>query len=134
MVKQLEDAATWEAAPATPRRARLFVEKLLNRSGLTELAPTASLLTSEVVTNAVMHVGGTIAVRVTCRPPAVRVEVGDSSARVPALRDPSRASAGGRGLRLVEALASDWGTTNEGPGKVVWFELAVDQERRASSA
>jgi anti-sigma regulatory factor (Ser/Thr protein kinase) len=131
MVKQLEDAATWEAAPATPRRARVFVEKLLNRSGLAELAPTATLLTSEVVTNAVMHVGGTIAVRVTCRPAAVRVEVGDSSGQLPVPGEPSQASTGGRGLQLVEALASDWGTASEGPGKIVWFEIAVDEGWRA---
>ncbi|MDQ1429688.1 MAG: hypothetical protein QOF40_290, partial [Actinomycetota bacterium] len=118
MRQQLEDAATWEAAPATPARARALVEQLLKRSGLTELAPTATLLTSEVVTNAVLHVGGTIAVRVTCRPPAVRVEVGDSSEQAPVPGEPSRTSTGGRGLQLVEALASDWGTSNEGPGKV----------------
>jgi anti-sigma regulatory factor (Ser/Thr protein kinase) len=133
MVNQLEDAATWEAAPATPGRARALVEQLLRRCGLTDLVPTATLLTSEVVTNAVLHAGGTIVVRVTCRPPAVRVEVEDSNGQLPVAADPPHASTGGRGLQLVEALASDWGTTRDGPGKVVWFEVAVDQGRRASN-
>src|SRR4030088_230137 len=106
MVKQLEDAATWEAAPATPRRARLFVEKLLNRSGLAELAPTATLLTSEVVTNAVMHVGGSTAVRVTCRPAAVRVEGGDSSEQLPVSGDPATGGTTDFGFRPPDPTAA----------------------------
>jgi anti-sigma regulatory factor (Ser/Thr protein kinase) len=133
MVNQLEDEATWEAAPATPGRARVLVEQLLRRCGLTELVPTATLLTSEVVTNAVLHVGGTIALRVTCRPPGVRVEVADTSGQLPVAGDPPQASTGGRGLQLVEALASDWGTCRDGPGKIVWFELGVDGGRPASN-
>jgi hypothetical protein len=72
-------------------------------------------------------------VRVTCRPPGVRVEVGDTSEQLPVAGDPPHASTGGRGLQLVEALASEWGTTRDGPGKVVWFELAADGGRRPSN-
>jgi anti-sigma regulatory factor (Ser/Thr protein kinase) len=129
----VQDAAIWEAAPATPGRARALVEQLLRRSGFAELVPTATLLTSEVVTNAVLHVGGTISVRVMCRPSGVRVEVEDTSEQVPVPGDPSRSSTSGRGLQLVEALATDWGATREGVGKIVWFELTAGAAPRASN-
>jgi anti-sigma regulatory factor (Ser/Thr protein kinase) len=130
MANQLEDAAIWEASPTTPARARGLVEQLLCRCDLEELLPTAALLTSEVVTNAVMHAGGTIVVRVACRPPRLRVEVADSSEQIPVPGSPLSSATSGRGLQLVEALASDWGTTREGQGKTVWFELAVEAPRR----
>jgi anti-sigma regulatory factor (Ser/Thr protein kinase) len=133
MVEQVEGTATWEADPATPSRARALVERVLRRCGLAELVPTAALLTSEVVTNAVMHVGGAIAVRVTCRPRGLRVEVGDHGPPLFVPGAPTPASTSGRGLQLVDALASEWGTSRDATGKVVWFELAVDQGRRASN-
>ena len=133
MVNELEEAAIWDAAPATPGRARSLVEGLLRRCGLTELVPAATLLTSEVVTNAVTHVGGTIGVRVIVRPPAVRVEVEDTSQQPPIPSGASQAATGGRGLHLVEAFASHWGTAREAQGKVVWFELAADEGRQASN-
>ena len=129
----VQDAAIWEAAPTTPGRARALVEQLLCRSGFGELVPTATLLTSEVVTNAVLHVGGTISVRVMCRPSGVRVEVEDTSGQVPVRGDPSHSSTSGRGLEIVEALATDWGATREGAGKIVWFELTEEAAPRASN-
>jgi hypothetical protein len=133
MVDQLETAATWEAAPGTPRRARLLVEELLRRGGLGELVPTATLLTSEVVTNAVLHIGGPITLRVSCRPGTVRVEVCDTGEQFAVPGAPSEGATAGRGLQLVEALASDWGTTGDASGKTVWFELAATEARQASS-
>lgn len=129
----VQDTAIWEAAPATPGRARALVEQLLRRNGFAELVPTATLLTSEVVTNAVLHVGGTIFVRVMCRPSGVRVEVEDTSEQVPVPGDPSHLSASGRGLELVDALATDWGAIREGAGKIVWFELTGEAAPRASN-
>lgn len=133
MIEELEDTATWEAEPATPGRARALVEQVLCRSGHAELVPTATLLTSEIVTNAVVHVGGPVAVRVTFGPSGLRVEVSDTSARPPVRTDAAAGATGGRGLHLVDALATRWGTTRDGDGKVVWFELAVDVGPPAST-
>ena len=102
MIEEIEDTATWQAEAATPGRARALVEQVLDRGGLPELVPTATLLTSEIVTNAVVHVGGPVTMRVTCRPRRVRVEVSDRSEFPPVPTDATEASTGGRGLHLVE--------------------------------
>ncbi|WP_079064124.1 ATP-binding protein [Streptomyces sp. NRRL F-4489] len=82
----------------------------------------AVLLTSELVTNALLHTegGAVVTARVTDR---LRVEVRDFAARRPEPRAPSAAGTSGRGLMLVRALADDWGIRPEGNGKCVWFEL-----------
>ena len=82
------------------------------------------LLTSEVVTNAVVHAGTAINVRAVVAADHVRVEVGDAEARVPVPRARSVEATSGRGLLLVEALSRSWGTERRADGKVVWFELA----------
>ncbi len=53
----------------------------------------------------------------------IRVEVSDVSTLSPTIREPS--PGGGRGLRLVEALADRWGVESRPDGKVVWFEVAA---------
>jgi hypothetical protein len=51
------------------------------------------------------------------------VEVSDGSHELPRPRRVGPDAEGGRGLALVDALASDWGTTTTDDGKIVWFEL-----------
>ena len=54
---------------------------------------------------------------------AIRVEVRNDEPRLlPFLAEPQ--DTGGRGLHLVEALATRWGTESSDDQKVVWFELA----------
>ncbi len=127
MVREFEDAASWEATPATPARARVFVERLVRQCSRPELIPTATLLTSEMVTNAVVHVGGIVDLRVSCRLDRVRVEVRDTSGRLPVTGDPAHATTSGRGLHLLDALADAWGSGRDGAGKVMWFELNADE-------
>ncbi|MFE6689291.1 ATP-binding protein [Streptomyces sp. NPDC057743] len=82
----------------------------------------AVLLTSELITNALLHTegGAVVTVRVT---DLLRVEVRDFATRIPEPRAPSVAGTSGRGLTLVRALADNWGVRSEGVGKCVWFEL-----------
>ncbi|MEU8761716.1 ATP-binding protein [Streptomyces sp. NPDC048659] len=84
----------------------------------------AELLTSELVTNALIHTGDGAVVTATVEPEQLRVEVRDF---VPGLRPPRARPADddphGRGLLLVRALADSWGVENREVGKVVWFEL-----------
>jgi anti-sigma regulatory factor (Ser/Thr protein kinase) len=85
--------------------------------GLTEL------LTSELVSNVVLHVGSPMTVRIYIDASTVRVEVDDDSTEPPVRAQRGALSERGRGLTLVNALASDWGTRSAEHGKTVWFEL-----------
>jgi anti-sigma regulatory factor (Ser/Thr protein kinase) len=90
----------------------------------------AVLLTSEVVTNAVLHGHGDVTLLLRRRTDWLRVEVGDQSDRLPPRvpeRDEGRGAAGQWGLVLVAMLADDWGAKRhgDGPGKIVWFELTA---------
>ena len=84
----------------------------------------AVLLVSELVTNAVLHARTRFTVEVEVVDDTARVSVEDSSPLPPAVRTFSDLAGSGRGLHLVEALASRWGVdSRDGAGKRVWFEL-----------
>jgi anti-sigma regulatory factor (Ser/Thr protein kinase) len=84
----------------------------------------AQLLTTEVVTNAVVHGAGAVAFRALCTEHLLRVEVGDTGAGVPKpVKPDSVRRRGGRGLLILAALAADWGVDARDGGKTVWFEL-----------
>lgn len=112
------------AEAASVGRARRMVAQAVLASGHEELVYVATLLVSEVVTNAVLHAGTDIGVR--CRPSrtGVRVEVFDGSPLSPSVRHYDAVATTGRGLALVSALAASWGVDCEDGGKTVWFELA----------
>jgi anti-sigma regulatory factor (Ser/Thr protein kinase) len=82
----------------------------------------ALLLVSELATNAICHARSRYVVRLRLHPPTLRVEVEDQSLALPVLRpvDPSLTS--GRGIWLLERLASAWGTDSMPGGKRIWFE------------
>ena len=91
----------------------------------------AVLLTSELVTNAVVHAG--TAVQVTCRLADGAVEIvvsdGHPGRLVPEALgcDPAATErTGGRGLLMPAALASAWGVAYGRASKAVWFRLALD--------
>lgn len=165
-------AATYQPEPTAAAAARRFVRDVLRSwygdGGLAAPGPAACatgaepgaadavvadavLLTSELVTNAVLHAG--TVVQVTCRllmpaapargpggagsgapgprgAAAVEIAVLD---RRPALLHPDlpQTAAGaadrvsGRGLLLPAALASAWGVTYARAGKAVWFRIAL---------
>lgn len=98
----------------------------VHRLGHESLGDVVELLASEVVTNAVLHAGTELQLRVRRANGGVRIEVSDGAMRRPSRRHYSAEAATGRGLGLVEALASDWGTTADLDGKTVWF--TVDPE------
>jgi len=104
--------------------------------GLSEEQRSAvELLTSELVTNAVLHptpfaVGAAadIDVRVARTDSMLRVEVADHDDRpLPPPSVPTTPTEPGRGLGLVAELASSWGSrpASSGVGKVVWFEISL---------
>jgi anti-sigma regulatory factor (Ser/Thr protein kinase) len=116
------------ARPTSPGEARRFVGAVLRDHGFAtgEVVEAAVLLTSELVTNAVLYSAGTINVDVDLDLTAVRVEVADTSADPPSPQETTPEATSGRGLHLVEAMARAWGIEQQrDAGKVVWFELDV---------
>ena len=84
------------------------------------------LATSELVTNAILHGEGPVAVAVWPGPVVLRVEVSDDGRATPQPRqDHDEDDEAGRGLQIVEVLSSRWGVwpKRHAPGKTVWFEL-----------
>lgn len=114
--------------PASARAARRFVTNALEQWSLDELSETTELLTSELVSNVVLHASSECRLRVRCgaetAADGVRVEVADASAVPPEKQERGAEAVRGRGLVLVDALASAWGVEPTDWGKVVWFELA----------
>ena len=107
-----------------PRQARRFVEEVLDRWQCAGPFDALRLLVTEVVANAVVHAGSEVSVAVQVRPAAIRVVVRDGDSSVPAPRNAGPDELSGRGLGLVEAMASAWGVDPvPGGGKDVWFEV-----------
>jgi anti-sigma regulatory factor (Ser/Thr protein kinase) len=116
-----------DAGPPAAATARTLVREALADGALEALEPTATLLVSELVTNALRHGGGARELLVDVVPGAVTVSVSDGSSAPPLQRDQSLTlevlPENGRGLLLVAALADDWGWAQEPLGKRVWFRL-----------
>lgn len=115
-------------APASVRSARRLVAEALRSWELEHLEEPAVLLTSELVTNSVLHARTKLAVEVGRTAEVVRVVVRDGSRRRPLQRRHDVTAATGRGLGLLDAVAWRWGCEDAPPpyAKAVWFELPVD--------
>ena len=102
-----------------------MVRSALANCPLADVRDTAELLTSELVTNALLHAGTDLTVHVEgCQGDgSVRIAVDDGSDKAPQLGDPSSDALGGRGLPLVAILATRWGWEPLPVGKRVWFEV-----------
>ncbi|GAA2394990.1 hypothetical protein GCM10010420_20350 [Streptomyces glaucosporus] len=111
--------------PAEPRsvaRARELACRQLADWKLDDLADTAELLVSELVTNALRHGEGDIRLRLLLDRTLV-CEVWDAGLVQPRRRRARDTDEGGRGLQLVDLLSAGWGSRRTPRGKIVWFEL-----------
>ncbi|AKJ09681.1 hypothetical protein ABB07_06495 [Streptomyces incarnatus] len=122
-------ATEWDASWPLPRaltsagRARRLVTAQLSAWALADLAETAELLVSEVVTNALRHTRGPLRLNLRVRDSRLTCEVEDTESAGP-LRSVVDADAeGGRGTDLLDLLADAWGSTETPTGKTIWFEL-----------
>ena len=119
--------------PAEVSTARTFVTRTIAVTGKerTVDSDAATLLTSELVTNAIQHTasgadGGTVTIVVIDVPDGVLVEViDDGSADMPVVRSDLLAT-DGHGLYLVQQLTAQWGYLRDPAGTTVWFHLAAD--------
>lgn len=129
-VKEWRWAATEGCAPLS----RKVFKKWLFKVGASHLEDDATVLFSELFTNALRYPAPDrlIPTRWLCLPEVIRVEVDDASDQYPVVSSPPMGSESGRGLILVHLMASRWGVEhrrfNDGngnylSGKTVWFEL-----------
>jgi hypothetical protein len=94
--------------------------------GLGEAASNdLALVASELLANAVLHASGPYRVSLELRGGSVRISVTDGSRTLPVLRQCDLYAATGRGLRVVLALATNWGAELTSDGKRVWADLPV---------
>ena len=122
----VELVETLPARAASAARARALVREALAGGGSADLLDTAQLAVSEVITNALVHAGTAIDLRIVLDRTGLRVEVTDGSPHFPALRDYTPLAGTGRGLQLLDDIVDAWGVFARGDGKVVWFELRTD--------
>ena len=110
--------------PAAAAEARSQVRAAILSWDVPVDPDVAVLLTSELVTNAIKHEpGGTVTLAISCSGDEVRVEVHDTSRRLPVLVDAPVDAEAGRGLMLVVTLSADWGICRTPAGKMVYFTL-----------
>ena len=112
--------------PASATRARSLARRRLEDSYPDETLQTVALLVTELVTNAILHARTPLQLTLESRPGHVRICVEDGSNEQPTPRHYASDAVTGRGLALVEQLASSWGVETTPSGKVVWCEVAVE--------
>ncbi|MGF1430436.1 ATP-binding protein [Kitasatospora sp. LaBMicrA B282] len=126
-VPQQWDVEPSAAAVRSARHLVLGIARFWQVPLSTDALRDVELCTSELLANAVEHTKARCKVTVRWTGLRLRVEVADTSLRLP---DPDAAQdtvTGGRGLMVVEGLSHSWGWEPSGAGKVVWFEMASDQ-------
>ncbi|GAA2576838.1 hypothetical protein GCM10010435_61230 [Winogradskya consettensis] len=114
-------------APALPLRhsARSALQPAAGQEPDAEWIDDVMIVISELVQNVSQHTRSHGELIVSIQPGTVLVEVGDSSTTVPLTPHPGPLRAGGRGLRLVDAISQQWGVRTCPEGKVVWARLPV---------
>jgi len=119
----LELAALPTAVPC----ARGHVRSVALEWGLADLADTAELVASEIVTNAIkgsakLNTSATPVVRLWITSDGVWlvIHVWDASDEMPVRQEAGPGDDSGRGLMIIDALSKDWGASREERGKVVW--------------
>jgi anti-sigma regulatory factor (Ser/Thr protein kinase) len=111
--------------PASVHSARVFTAGVLSDDGVeASVVDLAVLLVSELVTNAVVHARSGVRVTIHLDPHRVRVDVEDQGPGRPLVRPFTRDRPNGRGLWIVDRLATEWGTERHAKRKIVWFEVA----------
>ena len=121
---------SFRASPDQVREARRFLAQVL---GDCPTAPDAVACLSELVTNSVLYSNsrrakGRFIVRACPRPAGLRVEVEDEGG--PWEHHEGHNDQRGRGLAIVDALATDWSVSGDGTSRTVWFEIGGNPSSR----
>jgi len=112
----------------SPAAARAVVGAVLVVWGLPRLVDDARLLVSELVSNAVVHAAGSesFELEIVRHRGDVWVGLTDGCATTPIARELRPDTTSGRGVQIMQQLATRWGTEQRRGGKRVWFELVAD--------
>jgi serine/threonine-protein kinase RsbW len=121
-------ALGWRVFGSSPRfgkDARDWMAQVVCRHDSDIDPAEVAVVVSELFANALVHgpAGGRVLVG-HCLGAGVRIVVCDEGGQtVPQLRSPGQHEEGGRGLRVVDTIASAWGHFRSGPVQVVWCDL-----------
>lgn len=116
--------------PGEVPRVRHLVREQLRTWQLPDAEEVTLLLVSELVTNALLHGRPPLELRVARHDHSVRVEVHDAAGnQPPSLEFPPLDAPHGRGIEIVAALSSRWGSAPSPRGKFVWFEVDTRHAR-----
>ena len=129
-VRELALGSEPDAVP----RARRFAGRATADAGRSQVASDVELVVTELVTNALLHAGLPVTVRISAIDDGVRVEVEDPSRHAPIPAISSTEAMTGRGLALVAAVAQTWGVDPGGTGKTVWCEIVESDPAEPSVA
>ncbi|MCW3041792.1 MAG: histidine kinase, partial [Solirubrobacterales bacterium] len=123
-----------EPEPVSVRELRrAVVEALQEWATPPDPLADAVLLSSELVTNALIHGRGPIEYRLRRDAGCLVLEVQDAASVLPQKRQPTAEDEHGRGLQLVDALAHAWGTRPLPQGKAVWCTIALEPGARRTA-
>ncbi|GAB2865072.1 SpoIIE family protein phosphatase [Nocardioides pacificus] len=115
-----------DVSDAAPTLARRLVGEHLGECGLSEgVIDDALLVTSELVTNAILHAASPVELRLRADDDEVLIEVLDNASYEPRKQRPDADDEHGRGLQIVAAVCDRWGTRPTDDGKVVWCVLTA---------
>jgi anti-sigma regulatory factor (Ser/Thr protein kinase) len=125
--------STYDCATTQVSRARAWVqgelEVRLPAQTRADIVDDATLIVSELLTNAIRAGCRVVTVGLALEPGCLRLGVTDDAPGVPVLREKHTSDLTGRGLPIVAALASDWGVIGTGSAperyKEVWATLAI---------
>jgi anti-sigma regulatory factor (Ser/Thr protein kinase) len=117
---------TFSGGLSSVREARRFLSSVLEDWGTAEFEFAAPQVLSELATNAALHARSSYTVELHLDEECLQIEVTDSSPRLPRMRRYAADATTGRGMGLVAALSSAWGTTANGTGKTVWARVVPD--------
>ncbi|MEV7991308.1 SpoIIE family protein phosphatase [Streptomyces sp. NPDC086077] len=115
------------------KAARAFVHDQLGSWGLQEMSDVVELAASEIVTNALIHAGSDVDLRLRAFEDHLRMEVRDSDTNPPIpsslslTEEEAPEAEHGRGMLIVEALVDEWTSYPNGLGKTVALNLAIPQ-------
>jgi hypothetical protein len=115
-----------EPAVGAARRSRETIIEACDRWDRSDLAGSACIVVTEMVNNVVAHAQTSMVVLVAVRNGGLAVAVRDESSRVPSFTGaPAPTAYGGRGMLLIDTMATRWGSLALAHGKVVWALLGT---------
>lgn len=114
---------------ASVTRARHYVRDTLTAFGVPDCADDAQLAVSELIANAVKHARTPLVLELTADADHLTVTVADGERELASQVQQHALAESGRGLRIVAAVASEWGVEPRDGGKALWFRLPLRKTR-----